>query len=98
MVILTNFPVATVSVSPPSVTLSLAATVQLAATVKAADGTPLSGRPVTWTTSAGGIATVSPSGLVTGVAVGTSTITATSEGQRGSGAITATDRPCGSVG
>src|SRR3989454_9193604 len=41
-----------------------------------------------WTTSNSAVATVSASGLVTGVAAGSGTITATSESQSGTAAIT----------
>jgi len=65
-----------VTVSPASVTLDPNGTQQLTATV---DATPASAdKTVTWTSSAPGIATVSESGLVTAVAQGTATITATS--------------------
>ena len=65
-----------VTVSPASVTLDPNGTQQLTASV---DATPASAdKTVTWTSSAPGIATVSESGLVTAVAQGTATITATS--------------------
>ena len=86
----TNVPVATVAVSPATASLSTGQTVQLTATPKDASGNPLSGRVVTWATSAPAVATVSASGLVTGVGAGTATITATSEGKSGSSAITVT--------
>jgi len=50
----------------------------------------LTGRVVTWATSAAGVATVNGSGLVTAVAAGSATITATSEGQNGTAAVTVT--------
>lgn len=81
-------PVATVTVTPASPTIGVSGTVQLTAMLKDANGGDLSGRVVTWETSAGGIATVSASGLVTGVAAGQATITATSEGQSGSTVVT----------
>src|SRR5207249_2708607 len=43
------------------------------------------------------VATVGASGLVTGVAAGAATITATSEGQSGTSAITVTNAPVASV-
>lgn len=65
-----------VTVSPASVTLDPNNTQQLTATV---DATPASAdKTVTWTTSNANVATVSESGLVTAVAQGTATITATS--------------------
>jgi uncharacterized protein YjdB len=59
-------------------------TVALTATTRDASGRPLSGRTVTWTSSTPAVATVSTSGLVTAVAVGSATISATSEGRSGS--------------
>ena len=53
---------------------------QLTATPRDIDGNPLTGRVVVWTTSTGALASVSPTGLVLGVALGTVTITATVEG------------------
>ncbi|MBQ6977145.1 MAG: Ig-like domain-containing protein [Paludibacteraceae bacterium] len=65
-----------VTVSPASVTLDPNGTQQLTATV---DATPASAdKSVTWTSSDPSVATVSESGLVTAVAQGTATITATS--------------------
>jgi uncharacterized protein YjdB len=80
-------PVATVTVSPAVATVAMGATLQLTATLTDALGNSLSGRVVTWASSAPSVATVSGSGLVTGLAVGTATITATSEGQSGSAAV-----------
>ena len=57
---------------------SLAATTQLTATVTDANGETISGATVTWATSDAAVATVSSTGLVTSVADGTATITATS--------------------
>jgi len=82
-------PVASVTVSPVVASVSAGATVQLTATLKDANGLPTSGT-VTWTTSNGAVATVSASGLVTGLVVGMATVTATSGGQSGSSAVTVT--------
>lgn len=83
-------PVASVEVTPASASIGVNATVQLTATPKDANGTPLGGRTITWTTSSAGIATVSTSGLVSGVAAGSAMVTASSEGQSGASAITVT--------
>jgi len=85
-----HVPVASVSVAPASATVSVGSTVQLTATPKDASGSPLSGRTVSWSSSNTSVATVSSSGLVTGVTVGSATITATSEGQSGTSAVTVT--------
>src|SRR5207245_2013253 len=84
----TSVPVASVTVSPASASVLTGQTVQLTAAPKDASGNPLSGRAVSWTTSNGAVATVSSSGLVTGVTAGSATITATSEGQSGTSAVT----------
>jgi uncharacterized protein YjdB len=86
-------PVASVTVTPSPASVQAGATVQLTATPKDANGTPLTGRSVTWSTSAAAVATVSNSGLVTGVAAGSATITATSEGKSGTSAVTVTSAP-----
>src|SRR5690349_5825501 len=72
-------PVASVTVSPATASLQVGQTAQLTATPKDANGNPLSNRVVTWVSSNSGIASVN-GGLVTGVAAGSATITATSEG------------------
>jgi len=82
-VTVTQAPVSTVTVTPPGVSVTAGKTSQLTATLKDANGNTLTGRTITWSSSANNIATVSSSGLVTGVAVGTATITATSEGKSG---------------
>ena len=83
-----HVPVASVTVAPPSATVQVGSTVQLTATPKDAGGNPLTGRTVTWASGNTSVATVSPSGLVSGATVGSATITATSEGQSGSALIT----------
>ncbi len=86
----TNVPVARVTVTPAITSLLMGATLQLTATPTDALGNPLSGRVVTWSTNTPGVATVRGTGLVTGSGVGAVTITATSEGQSGSAAVTVT--------
>ncbi len=84
----TQIPVAAVSVSPATASLTPGQTVQLAATPTDASGNPLTGRVVTWTSSNGAVAAVSGSGLVSALAAGSATITASSEGQSGGAAVT----------
>src|SRR5207245_11274032 len=72
-------------------------TVQLTAAPKDASGNPLSGRVVTWASSNTAVATVNGSGLVSGVAAGPATITATSEGQSGMATVTVTNVPVATV-
>ena len=85
--------VASVAVSPPTANVPVGRTVQLTASLRDANGNPLTGRVVTWGSGNAGVATVNGSGLVSGVAVGAATITATSEGQSGTAAITVTVPP-----
>ena len=70
--------VTTVSVSPSSFTVAPSATSQLTATVYDQNGVAMPGETVTWDTSNHSFATVNSSGLVSGVANGSVTVTATS--------------------
>src|SRR5207247_917540 len=76
-------PVASVTVSPGAPTVQVGQTTQLTATPKDANGTPLTGRVVTWSSDNTAVAMVDGSGLVTAVAAGSATITASSEGRCG---------------
>jgi len=89
--------IASVVVSPASATVPVGQTLQLTATPEDANGNPLSGRTVTWSSGSSAVAAVNGSGLVTGVALGSATITAASEGQSGTAAITVTRVPVASV-
>jgi len=84
----TPAPVASVSVSPNPASVQVGATVQLTATLRDSAGNALTGRSVSWTSSAPAVASVSAIGLVTGAAAGSATITASSEGKSGTGAVT----------
>jgi len=68
-----------------------AETAQLTATVKDAGGGVISGAIVTWTTSSSSVVTVSSSGLVTSVAHGTDTVTATSGSASATASVTGVD-------
>lgn len=67
-------PVSSVSVTPTTASIAVAATRQLAASALPSGAA----QNVTWSSSAPSIATVNSSGLVTGVAAGSAVITATS--------------------
>ena len=86
-------PVATVVLAPQSPSIVIGSTVQLTATLRDADGAVLTGRTVAWTSSNTAVATVSNTGVVTGVAAGTSSIQATSEGISASTTVTVTTVP-----
>jgi alpha-tubulin suppressor-like RCC1 family protein len=81
-------PVSFVTVEPPTANVPAGQTVQLTATTRDADQHLLTERVVTWASGSTAVATVSATGLVTGVAAGEATITATSEGRSGTAAIT----------
>src|ERR1019366_9009780 len=93
----TPIPVASLTVTPTIASLAIGATQQLTATTLDANGNTLSGRGVTWGTSDATKATVSASGLVTAVAPGTATITATSETKRDRTPITVNPIPVAPV-
>jgi uncharacterized protein YjdB len=90
-------PVATVTVTPTPDTVTLGGTVQLTATVKDSAGNALTGRTVTWQSLNTGVATVSATGLVTSVGVGTAAISASSGGKTGLAEVTVNQVPVGSV-
>ncbi len=82
--------VATVTLSPATVSLTPGATVQLAATVRDSSGSLLAGSIVTWQSGTTAVAAVSTSGLVSGVAAGTASVTATSGGKSATASVTVT--------
>jgi hypothetical protein len=79
--------VASVVITPPTSTVSQGSATQLSAVTYDANSQRLTGRTVTWTSSNTAIATVSSTGLVAGIAAGSTTIRATSEGKSGTAAI-----------
>src|SRR5438445_283749 len=87
-------PVASVTVGPATASVPGGATVQLTPVTTDSAGNTLTGRSVTWTSSSAAVATVSGSGLVAGVAAGTATIMATSEGKNGTATISVTAPRC----
>lgn len=88
------------TVTPNPANVAAGETVQLTATLRDAAGATLTGRTVTWSSGATQVATVDEDGLVTGVAEGPATISAESEGQSGSTALTvaAVEPPPGGPG
>ncbi|HTR63122.1 MAG TPA: Ig-like domain-containing protein [Candidatus Binataceae bacterium] len=84
-----------ITVEPPTASIAAGATVQLGAIGEFSDGSSFDlTSSVNWSTSSGAIAVVSDSagsrGLVTGVSVGSATITANLQGVSGSSSITVT--------
>lgn len=90
-------PVASVTVGPSTATLYPGQTIDLGATARDSAGNTLTGRAIAWSTSDADIATVSSTGVVTAVAAGTATVTATVEGKTGTAVITAAVVPVVSV-
>ncbi|HWC73559.1 MAG TPA: Ig-like domain-containing protein, partial [Gemmatimonadales bacterium] len=90
-------PVAAVAVSPTNPSIPAGSSIQLTAALTDANGNPLTGRTITWQSNAPTIASVNGSGLVQGLAVGSATITATSEGKNGSTIVSVTQAPVASV-
>ena len=91
-------PVATVAVTPPASTLQVGQNVQLNASANDAQGNPVTGRPVTWTSANPPAASVSTSGLVSAlVPGGPVTVTATVDGQAGAASVTVVPVPVASV-
>ena len=78
--------VASVVISPVAASVEVGGSTQLTATPRDASGTALS-TPVTWSSTSSAIASVNGTGLVTGVSVGTTTVTAASGGQQASATI-----------
>jgi len=82
--------VATLEVTPAAPSIAVAATQQLTAVAKNAEGFTIEGAEVEYESSDVTKATVSDSGLVTGVAAGSATITATCNGKTDTVAVTVT--------
>jgi uncharacterized protein YjdB len=90
--------VSSISITPAGgQTVFEGATLQLSAVLRDGTGNILTGRPVSWTTSNQSIATVSSAGLVTGAALGTTQITAESEGKTASTQVSVLPRPISTI-
>ena len=81
-------PVASVEVSPSAETIGLGSTLQLTAEAFDENGEAVAGVEFSWESSDAAIATVDESGLVTGVAEGVATITASAGQAQGTAKIT----------
>lgn len=85
--------ISSIYVQPSSVTVGVGQSTPLAAYATYSDGTQnqVSGSSVGWTSSATNVATVtSPGGSVTGVAIGSATVTASAQGVSGTATVTVT--------
>ncbi len=98
VITVSNPPTASVTVSVPTSSLTVGQLVQAVATAKDANGNALPSKPIFWSSSNAAVATVNGSGVISGVAVGTANITASSEGKNGTVVMTITPgAPVGSV-
>lgn len=90
--IISDGEVARVVITPAASTLDVGGTAQLSAAAYDAAGAVLQGKSVAWSTSASTVASVTSTGLVTGVSQGSATITATADGRRGTADVTVVPR------
>lgn len=86
----TPSPVSAVNVTPGSASLVLGDTATLHVALTDESGNSLFGRPIEWSTTDAGVATVLATGFVRAMGAGTVTITATAEGHTGSAVVTVT--------
>ena len=96
-ILVTPEPVASVDISPASGSVVVGSTLQLYATPRSAAGQPLSGRTITWSSGAPGLASVSATGLVTGLTIGNAVVLASVEGRQGSAMIIVRQVPVASI-
>ena len=80
--------VAQVTVSPPTASLTAGTTLQLQATARDSGGTAIPGVAITWSSENTGVATVSPTGLVSAVGAGQTSIVAQTGNILGAGELT----------
>ena len=92
ILITTRGGVAQVVATPSSITMFRGATANVTAELRDSAGTVISDRTATFATSNANVATVSTTGAVTGVAIGTANITATVEGKTATVPVTVQSR------
>ena len=93
----TKIPIASLRIDPDSLGLLIGGTQTLEAVTQDANGSPLTGRAIAWTSSAPAVATVSQSGVLNALSVGTAVITATAEGITATSRVTVRSVPVASV-
>lgn len=89
--------VATVEVTPFTVSMDVGESRQLAASPRNAAGTLVAGKSASWTSANAAVASVDAAGLVRGVAAGSTTVSATVSGKVGTAAITVIAVPVATV-
>jgi uncharacterized protein YjdB len=91
---ITPIRVATVAVTLASGMVIQGRTTQATAVARDARGAAVTDRQVAWTSSNAAVATVSATGLVTGVSAGSASITGTVDGIAGTASLTVSPNPC----
>jgi trimeric autotransporter adhesin len=81
---------ASIAIAPTSMSIVVGSTLQASATVSDANGYPIAGASVSWSSLATGIATVSSSGLVSAIAEGSTKVRATSGSLSADAAVSVT--------
>ncbi|MEO5799943.1 MAG: Ig-like domain-containing protein [Gemmatimonadales bacterium] len=89
--------VATVTVSVTPASIVAGSTGQASAVVTSSSGTILTGKTIAWSSTNLGVATISAAGVVSAVAPGTATVTATVDGVTGGAAVTVPPPPVATV-
>lgn len=90
-------PIVVVRINPPAANVVAGQTLALQGEALDGTGAILPNRQLEWTTSAPEIATVSSTGVVTGISIGQATISATGEGKTGSSIITVVSAPVATI-
>ena len=90
-------PVADIVVNPSAPTVALNTQLPLQALVRDAAGELVPDASVTWTVENADIASVSPAGVLTGLALGTTQVAASARGKSGIATVTVTRTPVSSV-
>ena len=85
--------VASVTVTPATATVAIGATTQLTGSALDSDGGTVTGTTLAWTSTAEAIATVSSTGLVTGVAEGEAKVIAASANGKADTAVVTVEKP-----
>ena len=86
-------PVASVVVTPATASVEVGQSTQFTATLRDSAGNTLVGRTIAWHSNSPGLASVDTAGRATGLATGTATIVATSEGKSASASLTVNAPP-----
>jgi uncharacterized protein YjdB len=83
-------PVESIELVPAAAEIGISETLDLVAITRDKDGNVVAGPEISWSSSDNQVATISQTGIVTGVAAGTAKITAMVEGEKGWALITVT--------